>query len=142
MQWQLRLDALQATERDRFKLDFEPMLPDIRADLDALTVVLSNLVDNALKYSPKGSPIQVELRSHLDGASRFQTLCVMNQPRPGPLPQADLLFGKYYRGENQLPVGGSGLGLYLSRAMTRRMHGELSCDIQAQQIRFTLQMPQ
>lgn len=142
VQLQLRIDALTEQERSRIQIGPVPAMPDLPADLDALTVVLSNLLDNALKYSPKGSPIHAVFSSHHDGKTRFQTLSVANQPLPGPLPQPDLLFSKYYRGEGPSRVGGSGLGLYLSRALARRMRGDLVCSLAANEVRFTLLLPQ
>jgi signal transduction histidine kinase len=142
VQLQLRMDALLPHERSRIHLDASPALPDLPADLDALTVLLSNLLDNALKYSPKDSPIRVVFGCGGDGSKRYQTLSITNQPLPGPLPQPDLLFSKYYRGEGPSRVGGSGLGLYLSRALARRMHGDLVCSLAAHEVRFTLTLPQ
>ena len=142
VQLQLRIDALSPHERSRIHIDAIPALPDLPADLDALTVVLSNLLDNALKYSPKDSPIHVVFGSHGEGDTRYQTLTVSNQPMPGPLPQPDQLFSKYYRGEGPSRVGGSGLGLYLSRALARRMQGDLVCSLAEHEVRFTLTLPQ
>jgi signal transduction histidine kinase len=142
VQLQLRIDALLPHERSRIHIDAIPALPDLPADLDALTVLLSNLLDNALKYSPKDSPIRVVFGCDGHGSTRYQTLTIANQPLPGPLPQPHLLFSKYYRGEGPSRVGGSGLGLYLSRALARRMHGDLVCSLAAHEVRFTLTLPQ
>jgi signal transduction histidine kinase len=142
VQLQLRIDALLPHERSRIHIDAIPALPDLPADLDALTVVLSNLLDNALKYSPKDSPIRAVFGCDGHGSTRYQTLTIANQPMPGPLPQPDQLFSKYYRGEGPSRVGGSGLGLYLSRALARRMQGDLVCSLAAQEVRFTLTLPQ
>jgi signal transduction histidine kinase len=142
VQLQLRIDALLPHERSRIRIDAIPALPDLPADLDALTVVLSNLLDNALKYSPKDSPIRAVFGCDGHGSTRYQTLTIANQPMPGPLPQPDQLFSKYYRGEGPSRVGGSGLGLYLSRALAQRMQGDLVCSLAQHEVRFTLTLPQ
>jgi signal transduction histidine kinase len=56
----MQLNAFALNKRDMMlKLNFPPNLPDVLADPDQIRRVLTNLVDNAIKYSPKGGPLIV-----------------------------------------------------------------------------------
>jgi signal transduction histidine kinase len=139
---QLRIDALTPADQSRIRPQFEPDLPQLHTDVEALSVVLSNLLDNALKYSPPDTPILVSVRTETGASGHVQVLSVTNQSLPGPLPRAELMFGKYYRGEGASRVSGSGLGLYLSRSLAHRMGGGLSFEGQDQTVCLTLTLPQ
>jgi PAS domain S-box-containing protein len=101
-----------------------PDIPAIRADADKLRQVLTNLVDNAVKYSPDGGRVEVRLERS-DGHVRFT---VEDEGLGIPPPEQERIFEKFYRLDPQLTrgVGGTGLGLYISRELVRRMHGTIS----------------
>jgi signal transduction histidine kinase len=97
-------------------------LPDVAADSDKLRQVLVNLVENAIKYSGAGR-IQVRLGSHY-GNVRFS----VRDEGPGiPLNQQERIFEKFYRLDRQMTkvVGGTGLGLYISRELIEGMDGDI-----------------
>lgn len=82
---------------------------------------LRNLVENAIKYSPKGSPIMVRGRTD-DGCVVVDVL----DEGPGiPEEHQDRVFERFYRVDKgrSRQVGGSGLGLSLVRHLTEAMHG-------------------
>jgi signal transduction histidine kinase len=105
-------------------------------------VIFNNLLDNALKYSPHGSLINVAIvrEHHPQGA--VQRVSVANQALAGPLPDAARLFQKYYRGDAVQRISGSGLGLHLSRLLARRQGGDLQYEATALGITFTLVLPE
>ncbi len=107
-----------------------------------LAVIFNNLLDNALKYSPRGSAISVSIvrESHPQGA--VQRVSVTNQALAEPLPDAARLFQKYYRGDAVQRISGSGLGLHLSRLLARRQGGDLQYQTAARCITFTLVLPE
>ncbi len=99
-----------------------PMLP---LNPTAVRAVLSNLVENAVKYSPYGSEIVIRV-----GVKTEQAGCVMVEvENPGPLIPAHerrRLFEKFYRGEGvRNKTKGTGLGLYISRMLMRLMGGDV-----------------
>jgi two-component system sensor histidine kinase KdpD len=94
-------------------------LPQVRIDVDRIKEVLTHLLDNAGKYSPAGTPIQVtaELR---DG--EIVTSVADHGPGIDAFEQ-EMIFEKFYRGRNQrMAVSGTGMGLAIARAILE-LHG-------------------
>lgn len=135
-----RVDAW--ADKAKIQIATEHAMPPILADRRMLTVILNNLLDNALKYSPPGSAIRAAIVREIHPQGAIQKLSVTNPVLPGPLPDAKVLFSKYYRGEAVQHISGSGLGLHLSRLLARRQGGDLLYQADAQGITFTLVMPE
>jgi PAS domain S-box-containing protein len=107
------------------ELSFAPdaPLPEVAADGDKVRQVLVNLVDNAVKYSPEGGKVRLELGAR-GGYVRF---AVADDGLGVPHADQRRIFEKFYRLDPQLTrgVGGTGLGLYISRELVRRMNGRI-----------------
>ncbi|MGA0978245.1 MAG: sensor histidine kinase, partial [Burkholderiaceae bacterium] len=119
----LSLELIEEREISR-RVRLEITKPvSITLDQTLVRVILSNLLDNANRYSPIGSPIslRIELKTQqgLDGV----TLEVSNLPNPGAVPDADRVFNKYYRHASSQRETGSGLGLFLIRELSERLGG-------------------
>jgi signal transduction histidine kinase/GAF domain-containing protein len=101
----------------------EPDLPPILGDPDKVRQVLTNFVDNAVKYSPDGGVVKLEI-ARRDHAVRFS---VVDQGLGIPPSEQRRIFDKFYRVDPNLTrgVGGTGLGLYISRELVRRMNGTI-----------------
>ena len=110
------------------------------ADEDKLRQVLVNLLDNAVKYSPDGGAVTVELGS----APGLVTLTVRDGGLGIPTNEQERIFEKFYRldPEQTRGVGGSGLGLYISRELVLRMGGRLSVRSRSGEgAAFTVELP-
>ena len=110
------------------------------ADEDKLRQVLVNLIDNAVKYSPDGGEVAVELGS----APGLVTLTVRDSGLGIPPGEQDRIFEKFYRLDPALTrgVGGSGLGLYISRELVSRMGGRMSVRSRpGEGAAFTVELP-
>ena len=94
------------------------------ADEDKLRQVLVNLLDNAIKYSPDGGDVVVELA----GGQGRVLLTVRDRGLGIPPGEQERVFEKFYRLDPALTrgVGGSGLGLFISRELVARMGGSLT----------------
>ena len=100
-----------------------PNLPKIGADRLSITEVVNNLVDNAIKYS-NGTPI-IKIETHLTQEGLIETtvqdlgLGIGSNIMPN-------LFTKFYRDHrNRAQIGGTGLGLYLSKAIVAAHGGNI-----------------
>ena len=93
--------------------------PDLFISGDPLLmqILVNNLIDNAVKYSPPGSPITVHLKKEGDQG----ILELIDEGAGIPKKEQKRIFQKFYRvgNENTRIAQGTGLGLYLSRKITR-----------------------
>jgi PAS domain S-box-containing protein len=115
---------LRAPEHIELRLEQNGDRAVALADEDKLRQVLVNLLDNAIKYSPDGGEVTVELAG---GAGRVR-LTVRDQGLGVPPGEQERIFEKFYRLDPALTrgVGGSGLGLFISRELVTRMGGSLT----------------
>jgi len=91
---------------------------EVAGDAAALSVLVRNLVDNALRYTPEGGQVQVQLR-HEAG----QVLLQVDDSGPGiPPEERERVFDRFVRGSGAGQTTGSGLGLAIARSIARR-HG-------------------
>jgi len=112
-----------AAERTRVRTTISPALPQIRADREAMSRALWNLLDNAAKYSPAEAPIAVEATSS-DG----RVVIAVRDHGPGiGLDEQQRIFSKFVRGESAKASGakGTGLGLAMVTQIMRAHHGEV-----------------
>jgi two-component system phosphate regulon sensor histidine kinase PhoR len=104
--------------------DIPPTLQAVETDQRALEQVLSNLVDNAVKYCPAGSTVRLRATNG-DGAVRL----AVEDTGPG-ISEAHLprLFERFYRVDagRSRDVGGTGLGLSIVKHMVEAMGGEVT----------------
>jgi signal transduction histidine kinase len=98
----------------------------VDADPDRLRQVIANLLDNAIKYSPRGGLVELRVSAN-DGAGVIE---VADHGLGIPLDEQQRIFEKFYRLDPSmtLGIGGSGLGLYISRELVQQMGGRLSVD--------------
>jgi PAS domain S-box-containing protein len=107
-------------EAHRLIVDVEPGIR-IRGDLDRLRQVLTNLLDNALKYS--AGPVRAAAE-----ARELTARITVSDEGPGiPPGEQERIFEKFYRldPQQQSGVGGTGLGLYVARELVERMDGRI-----------------
>jgi PAS domain S-box-containing protein len=115
---------LRAPEQIELRLEQNGDRAVALADEDKLRQVLVNLLDNAIKYSPDGGEVTVELNG---GHGRVR-LTVRDRGLGIPPGEEERIFEKFYRLDPALTrgVGGSGLGLFISRELVSRMGGSLA----------------
>lgn len=96
-------------------------VPDVRIQADPIRFgqLLRNLLTNAVRYAPDGSPVRIEGRPRQDG---MLELCVIDDGPGIPAEERERVLGRYARGSTAAGVPGSGLGLYLA-LRTAEAHG-------------------
>lgn len=89
-----------------------------------LQMLVNNLIDNALKYSPKESPVTISLSEE---PGRIK-LVVSNEGQSIPADEKKKIFDKFYRvgDENTRKTKGTGLGLYLCSRIAKSYNGYIS----------------
>jgi PAS domain S-box-containing protein len=101
--------------------DVQVELPEIEADGDRLTQVVMNLLSNAIKYSDPGGSVTVKAESQ-NGELLFQ---VTDHGIGIPEESMAHLFERFYRAEDKLARGGTGLGLYISKQIIEAHGGNI-----------------
>lgn len=94
-------------------------LPPVRVDAALIQVVLTNLLDNALKYSAPANPITIGARLSQDKV----TVYLADQGQGITEEEQKQVFEKFYRGNNERHLQGTGMGLAIAREILRA-HGE------------------
>jgi len=89
-----------------------------------LEQVITNLVDNAIKYSPAGGPVRVTIAP--SGASIRIT--VTDKGLGIPPEHRDRIFDRFHQAHVERRLGGMGLGLYISREIVELHGGTLTCE--------------
>lgn len=129
LEWQTLDDLIGAAlhaKQDLLKhypveVDLPPDLPPVHADASLVVQVLSNLLDNIVKYTPSGTA--VHLSAAVDG--RLVRVFVDDEGPGLPLGDPSRLFDKFQRGTDEGVIVGVGLGLAICRAIVRAHGGEI-----------------
>lgn len=110
-------------DRHRFEEQYRDPLPPLLADPDKLAQILTNLISNAVKYSPAGGPVTIAARAangtvHLSVADRGLGL------PPAELPH---IFERFHRVQDEArrQIPGTGLGLYITRRLVELQDGRI-----------------
>jgi signal transduction histidine kinase len=129
---------------NRRKVTLTMSLPDapvrIRHDPPRIGQVLTNLIGNAIKFTPPGGSVSIVLRPHGDGA-RIDVTDTGVGIDASELPH---IFDRFYRGSraNEARGSGSGLGLAIVRSIVDMHHGSIAVDSQlGTGSRFTVSLP-
>ncbi|MGZ3775432.1 MAG: ATP-binding protein [Pseudobdellovibrionaceae bacterium] len=115
-------EFLAKVKRIQIVSELEPMFP-IPVDSDLMKQVFSNLIENAIKYSPEDTKIMVS-------SEETPSKVVIQVADQGPgIPNDELpnIFMKFFRSKNakSSPIKGSGLGLYLAKYFTELHRGHI-----------------
>lgn len=109
----------------------EKELPQVTADPMKLRIVLENLIDNAIKYTPMNGRVTISISDDkINSANPMLELSVADTGIGVPDDQQDKLFGKFFRATNAVSYvpDGSGIGLYISKDIAEKHGGSLRFD--------------
>jgi len=107
----------------QFEIDIEPNLPDINVDKDRIIQVLTNLVGNALQYTPSGGKVTLLVRREPSDL----LFSVKDSGIGISADQIPLIFNRFYRIDKSRTrtSGGSGIGLTIARALVKAHQGKI-----------------
>jgi len=112
------LSSLAARKQQEITLQTDPSLPPVRGDRQRLEQVLSNLLGNAIKFSPSNSKIGVRLQQMEDLAQ----VCIEDTGPGVPPSEQERIFDKFYTAAENQALAGAGLGLFVCKEFVR-LHG-------------------
>lgn len=121
----LRNSELSAKRKGiTFVTEFEPLF-SLKMDEDLMRQVFSNLVENAIKYSPDHTKVKISAKE-TDGHIRVQ---IADEGIGIPKEELPFVFEKFYRAQNaEYENSGTGLGLYLARYFVQLHKGQIRVD--------------
>jgi PAS domain S-box-containing protein len=106
----------------RFAVSIMPGIGPVETDAFAVFRILQNLLDNARKFSPPDSTVEISVRS-----DEGRLLIDVSDCGPGVSPEnQQKLFRRFWQSEPGRRHGGSGLGLYVSRTMSAQLGGNIT----------------
>lgn len=112
-----KIDLRFASAEESFEMDFDP---------EKLMHILTNLVSNALKYTPEGGKVDI-ITSVMDNGRMF-SIRVKDTGIGIEKEHLDHLFDRFFRVESQLSPGGTGIGLALTKEMVQLLGGTISVE--------------
>lgn len=137
----------EKAEHHQIDTRIPPGLPPVWADADRLEQILTNLIDNAIKYSPKQTTVTVTARSIArdpeEGAHEMVEFSVADQGGGIPKEQLPEIFNKFSRLDNPLvrQTEGTGLGLYITKSLVLALGGTINVDSEPGTTIFTVRLP-
>lgn len=102
-------------------------------------IIVSNLIENALKYSPENSIVEISVKK--SNAPLGLLISVTNEVGKAGKPDATKVFEKYYRHTNAQRLRGTGLGLWLVRGITTQLGGNVNYIEHNNKVKFQVWLP-
>ncbi len=114
---------------------------ELVTDSQLFGIIVANLIDNALKYSPPGEPVELGFHPHEEQGRSGALLSVSNRVGPAGTPDPSRVFARYYRSAGAYNKTGSGLGLNLCQHLAMIIGARLSYRARHDKVEFELWLP-
>ena len=131
----------QQYKNHKFVLKYNEKLPKILVDVDKFQQVMTNLIENAGKYSDPDTTVTVSV--DFDKNPDFVSIKVTDNGVGIDEKDFDSIFEKFSRIDNPLTrkVQGSGLGLYITKVLVTKMNGKISVESSDGKTTFEVKIP-
>ena len=102
-------------------------LPLVAANSKALREVLNNLIDNAIKYTPSGGKIHIDIeKTQLQSGANYLGIAIKDTGYGIPVEEQQHIFERHYRGiQAEGDIDGTGLGLAIAKELVEQMQGQI-----------------
>lgn len=126
----------------RIVVDLQAALPHVWADADRIEQILTNLIDNAIKYSPSDTTVTIAAYEKRENGEVVE-FSVSDEGVGIPAEHLSKIFTKFGRLDNPLvrQTEGSGLGLYITRSLVLALGGQIEVESKPGKTTFTVQLP-
>jgi signal transduction histidine kinase len=134
--------SLAATAKGvQLRGDVASPTPIVEISIPEMARVVRNLLDNAIRHTPRGGTVRVE--AVVDGDRAAALVSVRDGCGGIPAPDLPRVFELAYRGDAARTPGdgGAGLGLAVARGLVEAHHGEISVHNEGEGCRFTIRLP-
>ena len=127
------------SHQQTLKIDLDPNLPQLKSDVSAIKRILSELLNNACKYTPTEETIAIKAGA----TEKLIQIYVRNTGIEIPACEQERVFDKFYRIPNRDPwkFGGTGIGLALVKNLVESLDGEIYLISQSSETIFRLDFP-
>jgi signal transduction histidine kinase len=139
-----RLAAEYQKISPRHTIELETDLARMLGDWDEARIerIVANLISNAVKYSPRGGPITIQLATEERAGQEWAILAVRDHGIGIPPAELERVFEPYYRASNIAgTVSGSGIGLAGTRNIVEQHGGQISVESEVGDTTFTVRLP-
>ena len=138
------VDGVLTSQAEAQRLEFRPQSSTLifRTDPNLFAIILTNLLDNAIKYSEPDSLItlEIELNEALGVYPAMLKMRVSNTVSQYGVPDSVSLFSRYYRGPLAHEKSGTGLGLYLVKSLCKILRGSIRFEHNDGLVHFTVEL--
>ena len=131
----LLLEGKWSVKDIEFELDFDEYT--VAANEEMLKQVWINLIDNAVKFSPVGGSVSVDITENYRGV----TVKVTNTGSEIPADKLDKIFGKFYQADESHATHGNGIGLAIVKRVISLHGGEVTAESGGGETTFTVVLP-
>jgi signal transduction histidine kinase len=135
------ISELYASRSEQAGLNFSLYLPEkpitIHGNATQLRCAVGNLLDNAIKFTPVGESIQLQLREQ----KHYIEIEVRDKGIGIPSDELPLIFSRFHRGRNAVVYPGNGLGLAIVKGVVERHGGQISAYNMSPGTSFLLRLP-
>lgn len=132
------IESCEAPERVKASVGFDLA---VMSDSQLLGIIVSNLLNNALKYAPPQQTVDISLQRQPWDDRNGLCLRVSNPVGPAGTPDPKQVFTKYYRSKGAQGKSGAGLGLYLSHSLAHLLGATLHYRPHPDCVMFELWLP-
>ncbi|MBX9573962.1 MAG: PAS domain-containing protein [Candidatus Obscuribacterales bacterium] len=132
----------EKAKRHQIAVKIPPGLPQVWADADRLEQILTNLIDNAIKYSPAETTVTICARA-IHQEPEMVEFSVTDQGGGISADYLPQIFNKFSRQDNPLTrqTEGTGLGLYITKSLVIALDGNINVTSEPGSTTFTVQVP-
>lgn len=112
-------------QNHNFEMDFNKNIPYVLVDIDKFQQIMTNLIENAAKYSNEGTKVTV--KTDFSSSPDYVSIKVIDEGIGIKEEDYSKIFTKFSRLDNPLTrkVQGSGLGLYITKVLVKKMNGDI-----------------